>query len=98
MEKKSIEVHLTKIESRDTLIFNVEKPIYIDMNSDDQSYLRDIFYELLLEIYEKEVDLKLIVDPDYSDQFYKEVAEEYIKHLNAEIKKIQDDIAEKFDN
>lgn len=64
----------------------------IDLNSDDQSKLKDVFYKIIELCLEEDFEFNLEIADGYDKNLYIEISEEYIKQLNAEIVKIRERI------
>ncbi len=96
MEIKEIEVVLMNIDNKDILEFKFEQPEHIDLNSEDQTHLREVFYLLMKDIIKektKRIKLNLtICKENPTTKLFEEIATEYIKQLNLEIEKIYEDV------
>lgn len=64
----------------------------INLNSNDQSGLRIIYKKLIKLSLENKVSLNLKYQEGYNKNLFKEIADEFIRDLNTELKKISDDI------
>ena len=64
------------------------------MNSDEQSNLRNLFYEIIKKLFTEKVEFVLQVQEDYKEVLYVDIAEDYIKKLNDEIEKVYNNIPE----
>lgn len=95
MGKIEIKVLIRKNESnRDVLVFKCNKgDKIIDLNSDNQDDLQDLFYELIKTALEYDVSFSLDKD-GYEDILFKEISEEYLKKLENEISEIRKSIPE----
>lgn len=90
MEKKEYELDLEKGES-EFLIFNLGDNLLfkIDLNSDDQKNLRNLFFQIINLTFECIPQFVLSKQAkSYDDKLYVEIASEFINDLNAEILKI----------
>ena len=90
MEKKEYEVILEERAGRDLLLFSINSKNYsIDLNNEDQSSLRNLFYEVIKLTFSETPEFKVKYDPAlYNKQLFIDISNEYIKQLNAEISKI----------
>ena len=91
MAKKSIKARLTEDGERNELVFEFNPELRIDLNSDDQRQLRVIFYHVVNQLFEDEIEFEFTND-GATRVIYIEIADEYIKQLNEEIRKIRDSI------
>ena len=66
----------------------------INLNSEDQTQLREMFYKIIEKCFSEEFEFRLVVEENYSKDLYKEISEEYIKQLNKEIVKVKESIPE----
>lgn len=92
MENKVVQ--LKEENKRDILIFNINSNLTkkIDLNDKNQTYLRELFYDIINQAFEEDFEFVLEVDSEYKKNLYIEISEEYIKQLNSELKKIIQDI------
>lgn len=73
-------------EGKDILLFNLGESYQIDLNSSDQSYLRDVFSKILsLLIEDYQLRFELDVEANYNKRLFIDIAEEYIIELNKEL-------------
>lgn len=86
-------VQLLKENDKDLLRFNLNDVYDIDLNSDDQSSIKNLFYAIIQECIKDEVVFVLNSDSHEKDLFY-DVATDYIQKLNDEIKTIRQEIPE----
>lgn len=84
-------VKLLKENDKDILRFYFDKQYDIDLNSEDQSSIKELFYEIIKLSFENEIILKFNGDEHEQDLFY-DVAVDYVEKLNNEIKQIRNDI------
>lgn len=88
-------VELKKMGENNYLVFNIDgKQLNIDLNSDEQSNLRNLFYEIIKKLFTEKVEFVLQVQEDYKENLYVDIAEDYIKKLNDEIEKVYNNIPE----
>lgn len=88
-------VELKKMGEKNYLVFNIDgKQLNIDLNSDEQSNLRNLFYEIIKKLFTEKVEFVLQVQEDYKENLYVDIAEVYIKKLNDEIEKVYNNIPE----
>lgn len=88
-------VELKKMGENNYLAFNIDgKQLNIDLNSDEQSNLRNLFYEIIKKLFTEKVEFVLQVQEDYKENLYVDIAEDYIKKLNDEIEKVYNNIPE----
>ncbi|MEG0361823.1 MAG: hypothetical protein RR602_09320 [Longicatena sp.] len=88
-------VILREKEKIDVLQFQInDKELDININSTDQKYLRDFFYEVISALLKEEFEFDLEIEAGYNKKLFIDIAEEYIKQLNIEIKKIRCNLPE----
>ena len=89
MEKKIYKVDLIK-EENDYLVFNINNYSYkINLNSDKQNELRNLFYQIIKLTFNEEPEFVLSEESkNYYNKLFLEISEEYLKDLNEEIKTI----------
>lgn len=88
-------VELKKMGENNYLSFNIDgKQLNIDLNSDEQSNLRNLFYEIIKKLFTEKVEFVLQVQEDYKENLYVDIAEDYIEKLNDEIEKVYNNIPE----
>lgn len=88
-------VELKKMGENNYLSFNIDgKQLNIYLNSDEQSNLRNLFYEIIKKLFTEKVEFVLQVQEDYKENLYVDIAEDYIKKLNDEIEKVYNNIPE----
>lgn len=98
MENK--EVLLKEENKKDVLEFKINPnlTVQIDLNSKDQTYLRELFYHIISQSFIEEFEFSLSVEPNYKKNLYIEISQEYITQLNLELRKIIQDIPEELKN
>lgn len=94
MENKK--VILKEKNSKDILEFEVGngETLDIDINSTDQSNLRNLFYKIIQECLKEPFSFQLSIEDGYNKSLYIDVSQEYIKQLNIELNKILDEVPE----
>lgn len=90
MEKKIYNVELKKINNDDCLSFVInEEENLINLNSEDQSNLKSLFYKIINLTFKEIPEFKLSDESqNYPVKIFIEIANEYLKDLNSEIKSI----------
>lgn len=90
MEKKEYNVVLEERAGQNVLLFNFNSEEHIiNLNSEKQSDLRLVFYEIIKLTFTEIPEFKIKYDPvSYNKQLFIEISTEYIKQLNSEILKI----------
>jgi hypothetical protein len=90
MVKKEYNVVLEENAGQNVLHFNLNSKEYIiDLNSEKQSDLRTVFYEIIKLTFTEVPEFKIKYDPAlYNKQLFIDISTEYVKQLNAEILKI----------
>ena len=68
----------------------------IDFNNSDQSYLRKVFYLVIENILEEDFEFEFVAEEGYEKKLYIEIAQEYIKQLNSELKSIKESAKQDF--
>ena len=83
MEKKNILVTLKKSDNRDVLEFQLGTAKSIDLNSEDQKGLRELFDELIMVAIKekKEITFTLNVEEGYTDILFNNM-EIHVKNEN----------------
>ena len=91
---KEIPVILLEDGDKDYLRLYVDESneLDIDLNSHDQTYLREIYKKLILLSLNEKVILNLEYDKGYNKSLFKEIAFEFIKSLNHELERIHEDV------
>lgn len=98
MADKNIVATLKKIGDKDCLSFQVNesKKVVVDLNSDDQARLKELFFELIQELFENSISLLLAFEDGYDqNNIFANVATEYIKALNDEIRTVKESLPQK---
>lgn len=85
-------VFLRKKENQDQLFFE-EFDIEIDLNSENQTELRKLFYKIIEKLHSGLIVLDLKYD-NYEVELFKDISKEFIKQLNNEIQAIYNNINE----
>lgn len=90
METKVYNVILEEREKCDYLLFKLNSnEMRINLNSEDQTSLRTLFYEIIKLTFTEIPIFDLTYDSQtYTKQLFIDIATEYIKQLNLEITKI----------
>jgi len=90
METKTYNVILEEKDSKSILSFKIDsKDLHIDLNSEDQTSLRILFYEIIKLTFSEIPVFSLLYDSkSFTKQLFIDIASEYIKQLNNEIAKI----------
>ena len=89
---------LNKVDDRDCLSFRINgsKTIIVDLNSDDQTHLKELFFALLQELFEDDITLNLEFEDGYDQtNIFANIAREYIKALNEEVKTVKQSLPQK---
>lgn len=88
-------VELKKVEDKNYLVFNIDgEELEIDLNSNSQSNLRDLFYKIINKLFVDKVVFKLEKQEGYNESLYIEIAEDYVKKLNNEIENVYNNMPE----
>lgn len=98
MADKTIVTTLMKIEGKDCLSFQVSesKKIIVDLNSDDQVHLKELFFDLIQDLFENNIVLSLAFEDGYDqNNVFASVATEYIRALGEEIKTVKQSLPQK---
>lgn len=97
MESKDVVVVLKKHNDKDSLVFNIydDKEIVIDLNDEDQSKLKDLFYAIIQRLTNGMINIVLEKEDGYDTTIFIELATEYIKSLNDEISTVYSNIPKK---
>ena len=80
---------LKEENKKDVLEFKINQNLtmQIDLNSKDQTYLRELFYHIISQAFVEDFEFSLSVEQNYKKNLYIEISQEYIKQLNLELKK-----------
>ena len=83
-----------KKNGKDIMEFNINSNTIdeIDLNSTDQTNLRNLFYKIINQVLIEDFEFLLEIEQNYKKNLYIEIATEYIKQLNVELDKIKDEI------
>lgn len=88
-------VVLKKVEDVNYLVFNIdENELMINLNSSDQSNLKDLFYKIVNKLFIGKVEFKLEQEDGYNEVLYIDIAKDYIKKLNYEIENVYNNMPE----
>jgi len=88
-------VELKKIEDKNYLVFNIDdEELNIDLNSNSQSNLRELFFKIIKKLFVDKVVFKLEIQEGYNESLYIDIAEDYIKKLNNEIENVYNNMPE----
>lgn len=87
-------VVLMEKNGKDIMEFNINSNTIdeIDLNSTDQTNLRNLFYKIINQVLIEDFEFLLEIEKNYKKNLYIEIATEYIKQLNVELDKIKDEI------
>ena len=87
-------VILMEKNGKDIMEFNINSNTIdeIDLNSKDQTNLRNLFYKIINQVLIEDFEFLLEIEQNYKKNLYIEIATEYIKQLNVELDKIKDEI------
>lgn len=90
----SKKVVLMEKNGKDIMEFNINSNTIdeIDLNSTDQTNLRNLFYKIINQVLIEDFEFLLEIEQNYKKNLYIEIATEYIKQLNVELDKIKDEI------
>lgn len=90
----SKKVVLMEKNGKDIMKFNINSNTIdeIDLNSTDQTNLRNLFYKIINQVLIEDFEFLLEIEQNYKKNLYIEIATEYIKQLNVELGKIKDEI------
>ena len=90
MEKKIYKVELRKIGECDCMVFAFsDKDFLINLNSEDQSKLKDLFFAIIRLTFNEQPVFELSKESQsYPTGLFVEIAKDYLHDLNTEIEKI----------
>ena len=94
MSTKEIEAKLTFLNNKYYLVFSLEKPVYLDLYSDETNQVKSLFIELMKELIKNDISLKYVEDTSIlneKNQLIRDVASEYVEQLNHDIKLLLED-------
>ncbi len=95
MDKK--QAILSEKDGKDILTLYLKNgSVEIDFNNSDQSHLRTVFYSVIENILEEDFEFQYITEEGYEKSMYIEIAEEYIKQLNGELRSIKEQSKQDF--
>lgn len=90
-------VVLKKVKEVSYLVFKIdENEFMINLNSSDQSNLKDLFYKIINKLFIEKVEFKLEQEDGYNEVLYIDIAKDYIKKLNDEIENVYNNMPEEF--
>lgn len=98
MADKTLIATLKKVDEKDCLSFkfNDDKSIDIDLNSDDQAKLKELFYELIQRQFNDNIIISLTFGNDYDqNNIFANIAREYIQALNTELQTVKSSLPQK---
>ena len=88
-------VVLKKVKEVNYLVFKIdENEFMINLNSSDQSNLKDLFYKIINKLFIEKVEFKLEQEDGYNEVLYIDIAKDYIKKLNDEIENVHNNMPE----
>ena len=88
-------VVLKKVKELSYLVFKIdENEFMINLNSSDQSNLKDVFYKIINKLFIEKVEFKLEQEDGYNEVLYIDIAKDYIKKLNDEIENVYNNMPE----
>ncbi len=87
-------VKLIKENDDDILRFFLNKEFDINLNSNDQSSIKNLFHEIIKIALDDDLKFNLDTSEHEQDLFY-DVAQDYINKLNNEIQTIRKEIPQK---
>lgn len=90
-------VDLLKENDRDILRFHLDKDYDIDLNSEEQSRIKELFYKLISLSFKEDISFSFDSSSHEQDLFY-DISEDYIKKLEEELKTIKTQIPEELEN
>ena len=82
---------LSEKMGRDVLTLDLKnESVEIDFNNNEQNYLREVFYSIIENVLEEDFEFEYRTADNYEKKLYIEIAQEYIKQLNSEMRSIKD--------
>ena len=84
-------VELLKVNNRDVLRFCLKNNYDIDLNSEEQKEIKNLFYELISISFKNEISFKLDSSNHEHDLFY-DISVDYLKKLEEDLKTIKTQI------
>lgn len=83
---------LSEKMGRDVLTLYLKNgSVEIDFNNNEQNYLREVFYSIIENVFEEDFEFEYRTGDNYEKKLYIEIAQEYIKQLNSEIRSIKEE-------
>lgn len=90
-------VVLKKVKEVSYLVFKIdENEFMINLNSSDQSNLKDLFYKIINKLFIEKVEFQLEQEDGFNEVLYIDIAKDYIKKLNVEIENVYNNMPEEF--
>lgn len=88
---------LSEKMGRDVLTLDLKnESVEIDFNNNDQNYLREVFYSIIENVLEEDFEFEYRTADNYEKKLYIEIAQEYIKQLNSEMRSIKEEAQRDF--
>ena len=88
---------LSEKMGRDVLTLDLKnESVEIDFNNNEQNYLREVFYSIIENVLEEDFEFEYRTADNYEKQLYIEIAQEYIKQLNSEMRSIKEEAQRDF--
>lgn len=82
---------------RDVLTLDLKnESVEIDFNNNEQNYLREVFYSIIENVLEEDFEFEYRTADNYEKKLYIEIAQEYIKQLNSEMRSIKEEAQRDF--
>ena len=83
----NINVIISEDKEKAYMVFNFEKPIKIEITSDDKKKKKKMFYKILEQFVDNQ-DITFVFNKEKED-LYSEVVEKYVSHLNSELNSLK---------
>ena len=88
---------LSEKMGRDILTLDLKnESVEIDFNNNEQNYLREVFYSIIENVLEEDFEFEYRTADNYEKKLYIEIAQEYIKQLNSEMRSIKEEAQRDF--
>jgi len=88
---------LSEKMGRDVLTLDLKnESVEIDFNNNEQNYLREVFYSIIENVLEEDFEFEYRTADNYEKKLYIEIAQEYIKQLNSEMRSIKEEAQRDF--
>jgi hypothetical protein len=85
-------------ETNEVVLYFEEDYGCISFNEDDQTKIKELFNNILKELIDCSIEIKLLSsDEEIKPSFLKDVAEEYINQLNTELSNVKEHLESRFD-